>query len=73
MIYKIGNIGDIVCAIPSFIAIRRAYPEAKITLLTSPGKIEASGAKELFENAWYVNELKIYYSEDIDSWEEKKN
>ncbi|MEK7624339.1 MAG: glycosyltransferase family 9 protein, partial [Patescibacteria group bacterium] len=72
LIYKIGNIGDIVCAIPSFIAIRRAYPEAKITLLTSPGKIEASGAKELLENAWYVNELKIYYSEDIDSWEEKK-
>ena len=72
LIYKIGNIGDIICAIPSFIAIRRAYPEAKITLLTSPGEIEASGAKELLENAWYVNELKIYYGEDINSWKKKK-
>jgi len=72
LIYKIGNIGDIVCAVPSFIAIRRAYPEARITLLTSPGKIEASGAKELLEKAWYVDELKVYYSADIDSWQKKK-
>lgn len=72
LIYKIGNIGDIVCAVPSFIALRRAYPEAKITLLTSPGKIEASGARELLEKAWYIDELKVYYSADIDSWPKKK-
>ena len=46
LIYKIGNIGDIVCAVPSFMAIRQYYPEAKITLLSSPGKRDVPGAKE---------------------------
>ena len=72
LIYKIGNIGDIVCAVPAIIAIRKNFPEAKIALLTSPGKIEASGAKELLEKAWYVDELKVYYGADIDSWQKKK-
>ena len=73
LIYKIGNIGDIVCAVPSFIAIRRAYPEAKITLLTSPGQEGAIGAKELLMGVWYLDELKVYYAEDIDSWRKKIN
>jgi heptosyltransferase-2 len=73
LIYKIGNIGDIVCAVPSFIAIHRAYPEAKITLLTSPGQKGAIGAKELLTGAWYLNKLKVYYAEDIDSWRKKIN
>ena len=72
LIYKIGNIGDIVCAVPAIIAIRKNFQEAKIALLTSPGKIEASGAKELLEKAWYVDELKVYYGADIDSWQKKK-
>jgi len=73
LIYKIGNIGDIVCAVPSFIAIRRAYPEAKITLLTSPGQEGAIGAKELLMGVWYLDELRVYYAEDIDSWRKKIN
>lgn len=73
LIYKIGNIGDIVCAIPSFIAIRRFCPESKIVLLTSPGKIGAPGAKELLSGAWYLNGLEIYHGENIDSLEKKIN
>lgn len=71
LIYKIGNIGDIICAVPSFIAIRRAYPGARITLLTSPGRQGAKGAKDFLEGAWYLDELKVYYSEDIDSFTKK--
>ncbi len=67
VVYKLGNIGDIICAIPSFIAIRRNYPEAKITLLTSPGDENAPSAKDLLENVWYIDELKTYYSDDINS------
>ena len=73
LIYKIGNIGDIICAIPSFIAIRRFYPESKITLLTSPGKRNAIGAKELLSGVWYFDEQKIYYSDDIDSFQKKRD
>lgn len=66
LIYKTGNIGDIICALPSFIAIRRGYPEAKkITLLTSPGKKGSAGAEELLAGSWYIDDLKIYHTEDI--------
>ena len=72
LIYKIGHIGDTICAIPSFIAIRRAYPEAHITLLTSPGKKGKLGAKELLDGVWYIDELKVYYGEDISSLKKKR-
>lgn len=73
LIYRIGNIGDIVCSVPALIAIRRTYPESRITLLTSPGNEGALGAKELLTGAWYLNELKIYFSKDIDSFSRKIN
>lgn len=72
LILKVGNIGDIVCAIPSFISIRKAYPNAKITLLTSPGKKGVIGAKEILKSAKYFDNLKVYYSEDINSFEKIK-
>ncbi|MCX6702328.1 MAG: HAD-IIIA family hydrolase [Candidatus Wolfebacteria bacterium] len=73
LIYKIGNIGDIVCAVPALIAIRKFYPDAKITLLTSPGAKGGLGAKELLEGASYIDELKVYYSEDIGSFGKKNS
>lgn len=73
LIYKIGNLGDIVCAIPSFISIRRAYPNARITLLTSPGMENMPGAKEILDKVWYLNEIKNYYADDISSFKKKIN
>lgn len=73
LIYRIGNIGDIVCSVPTLIAIRRAYPKSKITLLTSPGNEGALGAKELLAGVWYIDELKIYFFRDINSISQKIN
>ncbi len=67
LIFKSGNIGDIVCAIPLFIAIRRTYPNARITLWTSPGKRDIPGAVELLSGAWYLDEIRVYDSSDINS------
>lgn len=64
-IYRIGNIGDIVCAIPAIIAIRRGYPDARITLLTSAGQKDLSGAKELLEGAGFIDRLWVYHQDDI--------
>lgn len=66
-IYRIGNIGDIICTIPAIIAVRRAYPNAHITLLTSPSKRGRPGAKELLESAWFIDKLRVYYSDEISS------
>jgi len=73
LIYRIGNIGDIVCSVPALIAIRRAYPKSKIILLTSPGDEGALGAKELLTGVWHLDELRIYFSKDIDSFNKKIN
>src|SRR5271170_406347 len=64
-IYRIGNIGDTACAIPAMHAIRRAYPAARLTLLTSPGKTGTVGARELLEGVSWLDEIVVYHAEDI--------
>jgi len=69
-VYRIGNIGDIICTIPALIAVRRAYPKAEITLLTSTGR-KGIGAKELINNAWFLNKIWVYYSDEISGLKNK--
>jgi ADP-heptose:LPS heptosyltransferase len=64
-IYRIGNIGDTACAIPAMHAIRRAYPAAHLTLVTSPGKAGAIGARELIDGVSWIDEVVVYHAEDI--------
>ena len=73
LVFKVGNIGDITCAIPALIAIRRAYPAARLTLLSSPGRRGAPGAKELLSGAWYLDELVVYHAEEIGSFSQRRN
>ncbi len=68
IIYKIGNIGDIVCAIPSFTAIKKKFPNSKITLLTSPGNRGSIGARDFLEGAPYFDEIITYYSDEVSSF-----
>ncbi len=65
LIYKLGNIGDIVCAMPAMRAVRGRFPDSRITLLTSPGERGAVGAKDFLDGAPYLDEIKDYYSDDI--------
>src|SRR5258707_13671743 len=66
-IYRIGNIGDTACAIPAMHAIRRAYPAAHLTIVTSPGKAGSVGARELLEGAGWIDEIVVYHAEDIET------
>jgi ADP-heptose:LPS heptosyltransferase len=72
LLYKIGNIGDITCAIPALIAIRKRFSNSRITLLTSPGKRGRFGAKELLADVPYLDDMALYYTEDIATWQQKK-
>lgn len=47
VVYRIGNIGDTVVAIPALSALRNAFPEARITLLTSAGNTNLPGAGDV--------------------------
>lgn len=64
-IYRIGNIGDLVCALPAMAAVRAASPEARLTLLTSPGKPGAQGARELLGGASWINEMMVYHTSEV--------
>ena len=66
-IHRVGQIGDILCAIPAIKAIRKAYPEAEITLLTSPGEEGNPGAAELLKGAEWIDHLHVYYSTELNS------
>jgi ADP-heptose:LPS heptosyltransferase len=66
-IYRIGNLGDILCALPAMHSVRKAYPEARLTLLTSPGPTGLSGAPDLLANAAWLYEVLVYHSEEIDT------
>ncbi|MBE0612748.1 MAG: asparagine synthase (glutamine-hydrolyzing) [Burkholderiales bacterium] len=65
-VFRIGYIGDIVCALPAIRSVRRAYPDAQLTLFTSPGPTGPGAAELLPGNDW-IDEIRVYYSEDIQS------
>lgn len=50
VVYRVGNIGDTVVAIPAMAAIRKAFPDARITLLTSAGRDDLPGATLMLES-----------------------
>jgi ADP-heptose:LPS heptosyltransferase len=66
-VFRIGNIGDIVCALPAMRAVREAYPEARLTLLTSPGARGMPGASDVLRGADWIDEVRVYHTEDIDT------
>ncbi len=70
-IYRNGNIGDIVCALSAMYAIRQAYPNAHLTLLTSPGRRGLPGAAELLQGADWLDELFVYYLDDIATFRQR--
>lgn len=66
-IYRIGNIGDTVCAIPAIYSIRHAYPDARLTVVSSPGRRGMAGAADLFDGASWLDDLMVYYSDEVES------
>ena len=68
LIFRIGNVGDVAAAVPTLDAIRRRFPNAQISLLTSPGMAGAPGAKELLVPGSVVDSLIVYHNTDIATW-----
>ncbi len=64
-IYRIGNLGDVACAIPAMRAIRLAFPRAHLTLVTSPGRTGMPGASELLRGVAWLDEIVVYHSDDV--------
>lgn len=70
-IYRIGNIGDVICALPAVYAIRQGYPQARLTFLTSPGEGGALGARELLGEADWLDEIFVYNTSEVSGISER--
>ncbi len=64
LVIRLGNVGDIIVALPVFLALRKLYPDAHFTLLTSPTRRGAPGAAEVLANASVFDEKIIYYEDE---------
>jgi ADP-heptose:LPS heptosyltransferase len=67
LVYRIGNIGDILVTLPALDAIRSRFPLSHITLLTSPGQPEAPGAQQVLPQGKWFDELIVYFTPDVRS------
>jgi len=68
LVYRIGNIGDILVTVPTLSAIRKKFPDAHIALLTSPGQPAAVGAEHVLPKGEWYDELLVYFTPDVRDW-----
>ncbi|MBI2421822.1 MAG: glycosyltransferase family 9 protein [Candidatus Hydrogenedentes bacterium] len=64
LVIRLGNLGDIIVALPAFQALRKQFPGAHLTLLTSPTKRGAPGAIEVLEHDPTFDEMIVYYEDE---------
>lgn len=64
-IHRVGQIGDMICAIPAISAIRATYPNARLVLLTSPGVSGNPVARELASAFPWVDRVWVYYVNEV--------
>jgi ADP-heptose:LPS heptosyltransferase len=64
-VWRVGQVGDLLAALPALEAIRAAHPEAELVLLSSPGPASAPGAKELFSAGGPADRLCLWSREEL--------
>jgi ADP-heptose:LPS heptosyltransferase len=60
VVHLVGNIGDIVVATPALIALRKRFPAARLTLVTSAGRRGLIGAVDVLGGASFLDEIIEY-------------
>lgn len=68
LIFRIGNIGDVLVTVPVLDAIRARFRDVHIALLTSPGRPGAPGAEEVLPRQTLFDELLIYHTPEVQEW-----
>src|ERR1041385_4223081 len=67
VVHLVGNVGDIVVAVPAVIALRHRYPQSQLILFTSAGHRQKNfaGAVQLLDGAPFLDGIESYALEDI--------
>ena len=61
LVYRLGSLGDSIMALPAFHAVRRAFPSARITLLTiKPVESKAAPVESILGGAGLFDEVLDY-------------
>lgn len=61
LVYRLGSLGDTVIALPAFHAVRRAFPESRITLLTNrPVSAKAAASEEVLGRGYFFDQVLDY-------------
>jgi ADP-heptose:LPS heptosyltransferase len=69
VVFRVGNVGDILVTIPLLSGLRCRFPRAYICLLTSPGQAGLPGAKNILpRHDWVVDEILSYDAADVRTW-----
>jgi ADP-heptose:LPS heptosyltransferase len=68
LVFRTGNIGDILNALPTFDAIRRRFPAAYICLLTSPGPSGRPGAADILPIGKWFDDYIAYHLHETGGW-----
>jgi lipopolysaccharide heptosyltransferase II len=65
LIYRIGNLGDTVCAMPAMAAVRRRFPNAWIGLLTNKEEGNNPDSQKILKGNDFLNEIITYKPERL--------
>jgi ADP-heptose:LPS heptosyltransferase len=68
LIYRIGNLGDIICSLPAMMAVRQNFPEAWIGLLTNKATGGDPDPEMILAGNNCFNEILTYNPEEIKDW-----
>lgn len=60
LIYRVGNLGDMVCTIPTMVAIRERFPDAWIGLLTNKETAGNPDPEEVLKGIDFIDEIITY-------------
>jgi len=60
LIYRIGNLGDTICAIPAMVAVRQHFPKSRIYLLTNKETAGSPDAEEVLKGNDFIDEIITY-------------
>ena len=61
LVYRLGSLGDTIIALPAFHAVRRAFPEGKIVLLTNrPVSNKAAAVESILGRGHFFDDVLDY-------------
>ena len=59
-VHRVGQIGDLFCALPALSLIKEQYPKSHLILLTSPGKNNNQSLVNFLNSLPYIDEVLTY-------------